>query len=93
MMGGDHRALIIIAHHGVDRRVVLVVLGRRWPSVVLKDLAQEEPVWVMAAMDAADLGHCRRGVEPLRIAVMAQKVQRVVVVPVPVIVEPMPVTL
>ena len=88
LLGGDHTTLIIIAHHGVDRRAVLDVLGGRWPSVVLKDLAQEEPVWVMTAHDAADLGSRRRGVEPLRIVVMPQRVQRVSIAPTP---EPMPV--
>jgi hypothetical protein len=62
------------------------------PSIVLKDLAQEEPPWVMTAGDAADLGTRRRGVEPLRIMVMPQKVQRVIVAPTPVI-EPMAVVI
>ena len=53
------------------------MLGRRWPDVMVKDLAQEEPVWAMKADDAAELGSRRRGVEPLRIVVMPQKVQRV----------------
>jgi hypothetical protein len=88
MMGGDD--MIMVAHQGADRRAVLDVLRRRWPSVVLKDLAQEEPVWAMAAYDAVDLGWHRRGVEPLRIAVMSQKVQCKVVAPTPMI-EPMPV--
>jgi hypothetical protein len=69
MVGGDDRALIMVAHQGVDRRQVLDVLARRWPSVVLKDLEHEEPVWAMSADDAAELGMRRRGVEPLRIMV------------------------
>ena len=44
----------------------------------------------MKAGDAADLGSRRRGVEPLRIVVMPQKVQRTVVAPTPLI-APMPV--
>jgi hypothetical protein len=59
--------MVMISHQGVDRREVAEVLGRRWPSVVVKDLAQEEPTWVMTAYDAADLGSRRRGVEPLRV--------------------------
>jgi hypothetical protein len=87
MMGGDHEALVLISHHAVDRREVLDVLRRRWPWVVLKDLLQEEPTWAMTADDAADLGSRRRGVEPLRVLVMPQRVQRVTVAPV---IEPLP---
>ena len=90
LMSGDHRALLLISHQGVDRRDVLNVLCRRLPDVVLKDLQQEEPAWEMTADDAAELGSRRRGAEPLRIVVMPQKMQRVTVAPVPVV-EPMPV--
>ena len=65
-------AKLMISHEGVDRREVLDVLSRRWPDVVLKDLAQEEPTLAMTAEDAADLGRGRRGVEPLRVVVMPQ---------------------
>jgi hypothetical protein len=44
MIGGDHRALVLISHQGVNRRDVLGVLSRRWPSVVLKNLEREEVV-------------------------------------------------
>jgi len=91
LMGGDHRALVMISHQGVDRRTVLDVLCRRWPDVVLKDLEAEEPTWAMAADEAAaELGRRRRGVEPLRIVVMPQRVQCVVITPTPMI-EPTPV--
>ena len=89
LMGGDHTALLLISHQGIDRREVLDVLRRRWPDVVVKDLEQEEPAWTMTADDAADLGSRRRGVEPLRIVVMPQKITRVAVAPTPLI-EPMP---
>ena len=81
MIGGDHRALVIISHDGVDRRELLDVLRRRWPSVILKVLENEEPTWEMTPDDAADLGNRRRGVEPLRILVMPQRVTRVTVAP------------
>jgi len=56
MTGGDHRSLVLISHLGIDRQDVLDVLNRRWPDVVLKDLAQEEPTWTMTPGEAADLG-------------------------------------
>jgi hypothetical protein len=34
--------------------------------------AEDGLTWVMTAEDAADLGRCRRGVEPLRIVIMPQ---------------------
>jgi hypothetical protein len=88
LMGGDHRALVLISHQGVDRHEVLSVLRQRWPNVVVKDLALEEPAWAMSADDAADLGSRRRGAEPLRVVVMPQRVLHVAATP---IIEGMPV--
>lgn len=90
LKGGDHRALIMISHQGIHRREMADVLRPRWPNVVLKGLEAEEPASTMAPHEAADLGSRRRGVEPLRIIVMQQRVQRIVVTIAPVI-EPMPV--
>ena len=81
MIGGNHTVLMLISHEGIGRRELQEVLWRRWPDVVLKDLAQEEPIWEMTAQEAADLGMRRRGVEPLRIMVMPQKITRVTVAP------------
>ncbi len=81
MIGGDHRALVMISHEGVERREVIDVICRRWPDVVLKDLEHEEPMWDMTSDEAAELGMRRRGVEPLRILVMPQKITRVTVAP------------
>jgi hypothetical protein len=81
LIGGDHRALLLISHEGVDRHELQDVLSRRWPEMVLKDLAQEEPMWKMTPDDAAELGSRRRGFEPLRIMVMPQKITRVAVSP------------
>ena len=84
---------------GITRRVMIStrdavarcsnVLRGRWPDGVVKELKQEESTWTMTAVDAADLGSRRRGVELLRIVIMPQRVLRVVVAPTPVI-EPMP---
>jgi hypothetical protein len=89
MIGGDHRALLLISHQGIERREVQDVLKPRWPDAVLKPLEHEEPMWEMTADDAAYLGSRRRGVEPLRILIMPQKITRITVAPAPVILEPM----
>jgi hypothetical protein len=87
MAGGDHTALVMITHDGVDRSEVVDVLRRRWPEVVVKSLEQEQPAVAMLAGDAADLGRHRRGVEPLRIVILPQH-DRQVASP---MIEPMPV--
>ena len=92
LMGGDRMALMMISHQGIDRRDVLNVLRPRWPDVVVKDLVDEKPVWAMSADDAAQLGSRRRGVEPLRVLVLPQKITRMTVAPARVI-EPMPVVI
>jgi hypothetical protein len=88
MADGDHKAMVLISHEGVDRREVQDVLGRRWPEVVVKNLEQEEPAVTMSPGDAADLGRCRRGIEPLRIVIMPQQDRQAITSP---IIEPMPV--
>ena len=87
MAGGDGTALMLVAHDGVDRHEVEDALRRRWPDAVVKELEQEEPTVAMLPSDAADLGRCRRGIEPLRVVIMPQQ-DRQVASPV---VEPMPV--
>ena len=89
MAGGDHTALVMITHEGIDWWEVLDALRRRWPAVVVKSLEQEEPTWVMTADDAADLGRCRRGVEPMRVVIMPQhewQIASPVIEPMPVVV-------
>jgi hypothetical protein len=77
IIGGDRRAMIIVSHAGIDRCDVLDVMRRRWPAVVIKRPAREEPTWEMLPDDAAELGRCRRGVEPLRVTIMPQQDQEV----------------
>jgi len=50
-----------------------MVLRRRWPELVLKNLDNEVPTATMLVDDAADLARFRRGVEPLRIVVLPQR--------------------
>jgi hypothetical protein len=87
MAGGDHTALVLVSHDGVDQREVLDTLRRRWPDVALKELEQWQPAVAMLPGDAADLGRHRRGVESLRIVIMPQYDRQVASAGV----EPMPV--
>ena len=81
-------ALVLITHQGINHWEVQNVLSHRWPRVVVKDLAQEQPVVAMSPADAAALGQCRRGVEPLRVVIMPQHYRQPITAPA---VEPMPV--
>jgi len=87
MIDGDRKALLLISHNGVERWEVQEVLRRRWPAVIVKSLDGEMPTVTMSAADAADLGACHRGIEPLRIVVMPQR-DRQVIRP---MIEPLPV--
>jgi hypothetical protein len=87
MIGGDHTALVLVTHEGIYRREVQDVLRPRWPEIVVKSLEHEEPAVAMSPDDAADLGQCRRGVEPLRIVIMPQHDRQIAAPEV----EPMPV--
>ena len=69
---GTATALLLVRHAAIDRAEVAEVLHRRWPSSVVGDVGAE-PSWSMSAQDAAELAHTRRGVEPLRIVVLAQR--------------------
>jgi hypothetical protein len=82
MAGGDGTALVLVTHDGVDQREVEDVLRRRWPDVVVKALEQEQPAVTMLANDAACLGRCRRGVEPLRIVIMPQQDHQTIISPI-----------
>ena len=73
IIGGDRRAMVVVSHEGVNRSEVQDVLRRRWPDVLIKKRGQEEPTWEMLPDDAAQLGRCRRGVEPLRVVIMPQQ--------------------
>ena len=88
MTGGDGRVLAMITHEGIDRREVQDALHRRLPDLVMKSLEQEAPTVAMTAEDAADLGRCRRGIEPLRVVIMPQQDQQPATSPV---IQPMPV--
>jgi len=73
IVGGGGTALVMMSHDDLDRTEVLDALRRRWPDVVVKGLERETPTSAMGAKEAAELGLCRRGVEPLRIVIMPQR--------------------
>ena len=73
MATGDGAALLLIRHAGVERAEVAAVLRRRWPAAAIGEVGAAEPSWSLSTADAAELARARRGVEPLRIVVLAQR--------------------
>ncbi len=73
MAMGDGTAFVLVRHPGLVRQEVAAVLRRRWSAAVVGEVGAAEPSWSMSAEDAAELARARRGVEPLRIVVMAQR--------------------
>ncbi len=73
MATGDGTALLLIRHKGVTRQEVAATLWRRWSTAVVRDVGAVGPSWPMPVEDAAELARTRRGVEPLRILVLAQR--------------------
>ena len=73
MATGDGSVFVLVRHPGIERPEIASVLRRRWPALVVGDAVAAEPSWRMATGDAADLARARRGVEPLRIVIPAQR--------------------
>ena len=73
MAAGDGTALLLIRHEGISRAEVGEVLRGRWPVAPIGDVGAVPPSWTFAVEDAAELARARRGVEPLRIVVLAQR--------------------
>ncbi len=72
----------MVCHQTIDRAEVADVLRRRWPGLAVRNLADEQPLVAMSARDAAELGRCRRGIEPLRVVVLPQRVSPMATTPV-----------
>ncbi len=74
MASADGTALLMVRHPDIDQQEVLEVLRRRWPSAIISDIADEQPSREWPLEDIVELANVRRGVEPLRIVVLGQRV-------------------
>ena len=68
-----NEAMVLVQHIGIDPMRVWSVLSRRWPPIVLRAVGAA-PSPKLTVDVAAALARLRRGVEPIRIIVPAQKV-------------------
>ena len=73
MATGGGTAFVLVRHPGVTRQEVAAILRRRWSATVVGEVGAAEPSWSMPVEDAAELARARRGVEPLRVVVLAQR--------------------
>jgi hypothetical protein len=68
--------MILIRHPDITRREIASVLCRRWPDAILRDEMSGSPCWAMSVPDVVELARARRGFEPLRVIILAQRVYR-----------------
>jgi hypothetical protein len=67
------RALILIKHPDIARAEVGSMLERRWPDVWLGDAGNMQPSGSISVEAGAALARRRRGIEPIRIVILAQR--------------------
>ena len=72
MLSGDH-LLLLIQHHGIDQDTLWSTLERRWPDVLVTVPGNIEPNSMMTVDTAVALACTRRGIEPIRVVIPAQK--------------------
>jgi hypothetical protein len=74
MAGGGGAALVLVQHPpGLSRAEVGAVLRRRWPEVGVGDVGDAMPARPLAVVEMVELARLRRGVEPLRVVILAQR--------------------
>ena len=74
MASGEGTAMLLIRHPGVIRHAITDLLHRRWPDATVRDATTVSPGWRMSVEDAVEIARIRRGVEPLRMVVLPQRV-------------------
>ena len=89
MVDAFGHAVIFVRHPGLRRDVIAARLSRRWPRLDAVEVGDVRPFTGLPANLAAALASARRGVEPLRIVVMPQRLRDQALVPSPER-EPMP---
>jgi hypothetical protein len=73
MAQADGKAMLLVRHPGIGKAEIAEALRRRWLHALVEDAVEMSPVWDFGIDDAVELARAKRGVEPLRIVVMAQR--------------------
>jgi hypothetical protein len=74
MVASGDVAFVLIQHADMARSEVGGILRGRWPRAVISNPDASPPSWRFSAPDAAELARIGRGVEPLRIVVLPQRI-------------------
>lgn len=76
MLDGSGRAHVLVRHMELPATLATGAMTRRWPKARCVDSGEMGPRFFFSAADAAAVGRARRGVEPLRVVVLAQRARR-----------------
>lgn len=76
MLDGSGRAHVLIRHMELPATLAVRTMMRRWPKARYVDSSEMGPRFFFSPADAAALARARRGVEPLRVVVLAQRPRR-----------------
>ena len=68
----DDQLMLLIQHVGIDREALWDVLERRWPHIIISDLADAVPASTLTVQETIHLAVARRGIEPIRVVIPAQ---------------------
>jgi hypothetical protein len=73
MVAASGEAFVLVRHPGIDRTEVARVLRSRWPGAIIADVGSLSLSWEFSIEHAVGLARASRGVEPLRIVVLARR--------------------
>ena len=76
MATSENTVWLLIRHPEIGRTEAAEVFRRRWLGSSVRDVGAASPPWAMLVEDVVELARARRGVEPVRIVVLAQQVHR-----------------
>jgi len=73
LVSANNRALIMVSHKDITRRELHALLEQHLGPVSLSDLGEATPSTMFPASVASSIAHARRGVEPLRVIILPQR--------------------
>jgi hypothetical protein len=72
MASADRTVSLLIRHPAITRSEAAEVLRQRWPGTAITEVGAVEPSWSPKTEDAVEIALARRGVEPIRVVILAQ---------------------
>lgn len=75
MVDAEGHLHLLLLHPDLSATAVERVMARRWPQVRFQPSCGDAPPFAFTPRDAASLARVRRGVEPLRVVVLGQRLR------------------